>query len=137
MFDSHCLNGTVDHKNVRERLIIADISSGKVEVLNSSENGDDVDCADEEIEEEEEVDDEEYEDEEVDELHIGEHSDGHEYDDESSDFDDTDLLQRLDDKYGKLQQQGEQEQPQLSHSDDDAEDTDPTWTSIKHFYWAI
>lgn len=38
---------------------------------------------------------------------------------ESSDVDDSDLLKRLDEKYGKLP----------AHSDDDIEDIDPTWTS--------
>lgn len=38
---------------------------------------------------------------------------------ESSDVDDSDLLKRLDEKYGKLP----------AHSDDDVEDIDPTWTS--------
>lgn len=49
-------------------------------------------------------------------------SDGHDYDTESSDFDDSDLLKRLDAKYGKL--------PPVNDNDDiDDEDIDPTWTS--------
>lgn len=47
-------------------------------------------------------------------------SEGQDYDSESS-VDDSDLLKRLDEKYGKL--------PRASDDDEIEEDIDPTWTS--------
>lgn len=86
---------------------------------------DEPESGDEQLEEEEdEFDDEEYEDDEEEELQLDDHDNAHEYDDESSDFDDSDLLKRLDDKYGKLQQQ------QLNgNGEHDGEGIDPSWTS--------
>lgn len=59
-----------------------------------------------------------------------EYSEENEYDDDVSDVDDTDLLKRLEEKYGKLP-------PTSAHFDDrtedddveDEDDIDPTWTS--------
>lgn len=57
-------------------------------------------------------------------------SEGHDYDSESS-VDDSDLLKRLDEKYGRLPQRDEPDdedgEPEYDHDD---EDIDPTWTSI-------
>lgn len=67
----------------------------------------------EEIEEEEEDDEEEIS------------SEGQDYDSESS-VDDSDLLKRLDEKYGRLPAHSDNE-PESDVDDD--EDIDPTWTS--------
>lgn len=62
-----------------------------------------------------------------------EYSDEEEYEndddeeEEISDVDDTDLLKRLEAKYGKLPQK---------HSDDEEDDIDPTWTSKFRFHWS-
>lgn len=54
-------------------------------------------------------------------------SEGHDYDSESSDVDDSDLLKRLDEKYGKLPPPSDEDDPDYDVED---EDIDPTWTSI-------
>lgn len=52
-------------------------------------------------------------------------SEGNDYDSESS-VDDSDLLKRLDAKYGKLPTASDEDEPDY---DVDDEDIDPTWTS--------
>lgn len=66
---------------------------------------------------------EEIEEEEDDEEEIS--SEGQDYDSESS-VDDSDLLKRLDEKYGRLPAHSDNE-PESDVDDD--EDIDPTWTS--------
>lgn len=107
-------------------------NTNRVEILATLEKNERIaaeepESGDEQLEEEEEeseFDEEEYEDDEEEELRLGEHDDAQEYDDESSDFDDSDLLKRLDDKYGKIQHQ-----QQNGNNGDDGGDIDPTWTS--------
>lgn len=72
----------------------------------------------EEIEEEEEETEEEEE----------HSSESHNYDSESS-VDDSDLLKRLDEKYGKLPAHSDGDEPESDDIEDDDEDIDPTWTS--------
>lgn len=70
------------------------------------------------------------EDEEEDEEEVVS-SEGNDYDTESS-VDDTDLLKRLDEKYGKLPQRCDADEVDDNdvYGEDDDEDIDPTWTSI-------
>ncbi|XP_031625647.1 aspartyl/asparaginyl beta-hydroxylase isoform X3 [Contarinia nasturtii] len=77
------------------------------------------------------TDDTEPKDIEVDEELISEEeelisSEGHDYDSESSDVDDSDLLKRLDEKYGKLPPPSDEDDPEDGVED---EDIDPTWTN--------
>lgn len=62
-------------------------------------------------------------------------SEGNDYDSESS-VDDSDLLKRLDEKYGKLPHHSDEEDDEPDYDvdvdgdrDEDDEDIDPTWTS--------
>lgn len=65
---------------------------------------------------------EELEDEEI-------SSEGNDYDSESS-VDDSDLLKRLDEKYGKLPPASDEDDAAAAADYDvDDEDIDPTWTS--------
>lgn len=59
-----------------------------------------------------------------------EYSEENEYDDDVSDVDDTDLLKRLDEKYGKLPATSVRVDDDIEDADvDDEDDIDPTWTS--------
>lgn len=56
-------------------------------------------------------------------------SEENDYDGEASDVDDTDLLKRLEEKYGKLPPTGDQTDDEKDNDDIDEDDIDPTWTS--------
>lgn len=59
-----------------------------------------------------------------------EYSEENEYDDDVSDVDDTDLLKRLDEKYGKLPATSVRVDDDIGDDVvDDEDDIDPTWTS--------
>lgn len=60
-----------------------------------------------------------------------EYSDENEYDDDASDVDDTDLLKRLEEKYGRLPPTSAAHVDAEIEDDDveDEDDIDPTWTS--------
>lgn len=110
----------IEHSDVEE---IA-ISTEPISKNNDDQKGSEIDeellsgAGSEEIEEEEEETEEE------------EHSsESQNYDSESS-VDDSDLLKRLDEKYGKLPAHSDEDEPESDDiEDDDDEDIDPTWTS--------
>lgn len=61
-----------------------------------------------------------------------EYSEDEEYDEEASDVDDSDLLKRLEEKYGKLpstQPPDDDDYDNDDEADADDDDIDPTWTS--------
>lgn len=59
-----------------------------------------------------------------------EYSEENEYDDDVSDVDDTDLLKRLEEKYGKLPPTDAHVDDRIEDDDvEDEDDIDPTWTS--------
>lgn len=63
-----------------------------------------------------------------------EYSEENEYDDDVSDVDDSDLLKRLEEKYGKLPPTSAQIEDDDIEDDDDI---DPTWTSNEHDFCLV
>lgn len=108
---------TFESKPIDENPNSATVTDDVEEELEHGEEGSIDSDEDEEVEDSdaaEDEDEEELDDDDEDEEHVSE--------EELSDVDDTDLMKRLETKYGKL--------PDTSHSDDDGvADDDKSWTS--------